>query len=140
MYIATAETERYAKSKKQQAFLEKIGLGEAAKKKLYTNPDDYDKNGKEKSLKLLMSRAKRKGVLPHEIVFFDDLQEHVDKARELGIKSYRVKHRKVGRGSYPLGITDSVLEKGLQGKPKVFIFDIDGTLTSEAACARDLFE
>ena len=132
-FIATAETKRYATSKQQQKFLHDIGLGRAARNYLYTIPRDYETNGKEDSLRKIISRARRMGIHKDEIVFFDDLQEHVDKALSLGIRAYKCRTRRVGNKTFPIGISESILRKAKRGLPQAFIFDIDGTLTNEAA-------
>ena len=54
-------------------------------------------------------------------------------AKSLGLRSYQSRYRRVGCDKYPIGISPSVLKKAIQEHPKVFIFDIDGTLTNESS-------
>lgn len=132
IYIATAESSRYAKSRTQKRFLKSIGLENCLKNKLFTIPEDYQKNGKTKSLKSILSELQKKGIKAGDVVFFDDLRKHVYTARKLGMHSFTTKKKMFQNTPVSYGITPSILTKVklLNPPPKVFIFDIDGTLTN----------
>ena len=131
VFIATAQTFRYATSYRQTRFLRRMGLADEARFNLYCCGDDYPMLGKKDILMDILLTCR---VHPSDVCFLDDRPENIADGRSLGIKSFLIPSRTVGFKRYPRGVTPSVFERVKRHRPRLIIFDIDGTLTDEALC------